>query len=479
MLVNVVAAAERRGAGAAARPAPRDHRAARGPRLVTAAHRARRAAATLAAVGAQWGDEGKGKIVDWLALRADLVVRFQGGNNAGPHAGRGRREDGVPPGALRHPPARHGEPDRPRRRGRPARAARASSTSSTAKGVLRDPARVRVSGRAHVILDWHIALDKARDEARAEGAIGTTGRGIGPTYEDKVARRGIRVADLLDPAALRRAVDRLAKEKNFELTQLHHWAPIDAEALFEEYVELGRRLEPYVDHTGRILEQALRAGKNVLFEGAQGTFLDIDHGTYPVRDVVELRGGRGVHRAPASGRRGSTACSASPRPTRRASAAAPSRPRTPDRSGEWLGERGAEFGATTGRKRRCGWLDLVVLRDSVDRERLHLPRGQQARRALGPRRDPDRDRLPDRRQAHRGVPDDPRRAGARRARLRGAAGLARGAHRRSASTRRCRATRGATSSASRRSLEVPVDLISVGPGRDETIVRRPLFAPRG
>jgi adenylosuccinate synthase len=201
-----------------------------------------------------------------------------------------------------------------------------------AQGVLRDPSRVRVSGRAHVILDWHVALDKARDEARREGAIGTTGRGIGPAYEDKVARRGIRVADLLDPAVLVPAIERLATEKNFELTQLHGWPAIDPAALTDELIGLGRRLEPFVDHTGRILDRALRENKKVLFEGAQGTFLDVDHGTYPY-----VTSSNCVPAPPAPARAwarpASTAPSASPRLTPRASAAVRSRPRTPARAG--------------------------------------------------------------------------------------------------------------------------------------------------
>ena len=149
------------------------------------------------------------------------------------------------------------------------------------KGVLRDPSRLRVSGRAHVILDWHTALDKAREEARREGAIGTTGRGIGPAYEDKVARCGIRIADLLDPESLRPALERLAKEKNFELVEYYRWQPVDPDAMFTELVDLGRRLEPYVDHTSQILDRALREGRSVLFEGAQGVLLDLTWGTYP------------------------------------------------------------------------------------------------------------------------------------------------------------------------------------------------------
>jgi adenylosuccinate synthase len=346
----------------------------------------------------------------------------------------------------------------------------------TAKGVLRDPARVRVSGRAHVIHDWHIALDKARDEARAEGAIGTTGRGIGPAYEDKVARRGIRVADLLDPQALRRAVDRIARENNFELTELYRWPAIDADAVFEEYVELGRRLEPYVDHTGRIVDQALRAGKNVLFEGAQGTLLDIDHGTYPyVTSSNCVAGavcaGAGVGPTRIDGVLGitkayTTRVGGGPFPTEDTGA-----------GGEWLGTRGVEFGATTGRKRRCGWLDLVVLREaavvngftSLAVNKLDVLSGLDelpvatAYRIDGKlthefpvtleelsRAEPVYETLPGWREElaalrrYEDLPGNARRYVERVEAL----------------------------------LDVPVDLISVGPGRDATILRRTLFSPR-
>jgi adenylosuccinate synthase len=433
-------------------------------------------ARALVAVGAQWGDEGKGKIVDWLALRADLVVRFQGGNNAG-HTlvvdGQKSVFHLVPSGVLQPGtvnligPGVVVDP----------RVLLRELDELTAKGVLRDPARVRVSGRAHVIHDWHIALDKARDEARAEGAIGTTGRGIGPAYEDKVARRGIRVADLLDPKALRRAIDRLAREKNFELTELYHWPAIDPEAVFEEYVELGRRLQPYVDHTGRLLDQALRAGKNVLFEGAQGTLLDIDHGTYPyVTSSNCVAGavcaGAGVGPTRVDGVLGitkayTTRVGGGPFPTEDTGA-----------GGEWLGTRGVEFGATTGRKRRCGWLDLVVLREaavvngftSLAVNKLDVLSGlgelpiATAYRIDGKlvsefpmtleelsRAEPVYETLPGWREEIGGVrryedlPGNARRYVERIETL----------------------------------LEVPVDLISIGPGRDETILRRTLFAPRG
>jgi adenylosuccinate synthase len=318
---------------------------------------------TVVAVGAQWGDEGKGKIVDWLAPRADLVVRFHGGNNAGHTlvvdgektvlhvvpAGvlHGGTVNLIGPGVVVDPEVLLGELDALR-----------------ARGVLRDPARVRVSGRAHVILGWHQALDKAREERAGGGAIGTTGRGIGPTYEDKVARRGIRVADLLDPASLRDAIERRAHEKNFELVEYYRWKPVDVDALYSAAVEWGRRLEPYVDHTGRLLDRALREGKSVLFEGAQGTFLDIDHGTYPyvtssncVAGAACTGAGIGptrIDRVLGITKAYTTRVGGGPFPTEETGT-----------MGEKLREAGGEFGATTGRPRRCGWLDVVMLREAV------------------------------------------------------------------------------------------------------------------
>jgi adenylosuccinate synthase len=317
----------------------------------------------LVAVGAQWGDEGKGKIVDWLALSADLVVRFHGGNNAG-HTlivdGKKTVLHLVPSGILQPGavnligPGVVVDP----------RVLLEELDKIQAQGVLRDPSRVRVSGRAHVILGWHIALDKARDEARRESAIGTTGRGIGPAYEDKVARRGIRVADLLDPVALRPAIERLAEEKNFELTQLHGWPPIDVDALYDELVALGPRLEPFVDHTGRILDRALRENKKVLFEGAQGTFLDIDHGTYPYVTSSNCVAGAACTGAGVGPTRIDTVLGITKAYTTRVGGG-PFPTEDAGAGGKWLGEKGMEFGATTGRKRRCGWLDLVVLREAA------------------------------------------------------------------------------------------------------------------
>jgi adenylosuccinate synthase len=314
------------------------------------------------AVGAQWGDEGKGKIVDWLAPQADLVVRFQGGNNAG-HTlvvdGEQTVLHVVPSGVL-HPdtvnligPGVVVNPE----------VLISELDALATRGVLRDPSRVRVSGRAHVILDWHVALDQAREEARGDVKIGTTGRGIGPTYEDKVARRGVRVADLLHPESLRDAAKRIAEERNRELEH-RGWSPVDLDAVVERAAAWGRRLEPYVDHTGRILVDALRAGKNILFEGAQGTFLDIDHGTYPfvtssntVAGAACTGAGIGptaIDRVLGISKAYTTRVGGGPFPSE-----------DHGERGRSLRERGSEFGATTGRPRRCGWLDVVMLREAA------------------------------------------------------------------------------------------------------------------
>jgi adenylosuccinate synthase len=318
---------------------------------------------TLIAVGAQWGDEGKGKIVDWLAPQAQLVVRFQGGNNAG-HTlvvnGQQTILHVVPagilnpatvnvigPGVVVDPAVLLDELEQLRQR-----------------GALRDPSRVRLSGRAHLILPWHTALDRAREEAARGKAIGTTGRGIGPAYEDKVARRGIRVADLRNPDDLKEAIGRVAKQKNFELEGYYQSEPVDAEALYRQAVEWGRQLEPYVDHTERTLEAALREDKHVLFEGAQGTFLDIDHGTYPyvtssncVAGAACAGAGIGparIDRVLGITKAYTTRVGGGPFPSEDTGAL-----------GEQLREAGAEFGATTGRPRRCGWLDAVMLREAA------------------------------------------------------------------------------------------------------------------
>jgi adenylosuccinate synthase len=318
---------------------------------------------TVVGVGAQWGDEGKGKIIDWLAPRSDLVARFQGGNNAG-HTlvvdgettvlhvvPSGILHEGsinlIGPGVVVDPAILLGEVD-----------------ALIERGVLQDPSRLRVSGRAHVILPWHQALDQAREAAAGKSSIGTTGRGIGPAYEDKVARRGVRVADLLAPDSLLEKLEKVAKGRNFELTQYHGGEAVDVTELHAMASEWGKRLEPYVDHTGRILDRALRAGKSVLFEGAQGTFLDIDHGTYPfvtssncVAGAVCTGSGVGptrIDRVIGITKAYTTRVGAGPFPTE-----------DEGERGEALRQAGSEVGATTGRPRRCGWFDAVLLREAV------------------------------------------------------------------------------------------------------------------
>jgi adenylosuccinate synthase len=317
---------------------------------------------TLIAVGAQWGDEGKGKLVDWLAPRADLVVRFHGGNNAG-HT---LVVDGdktvlhVVPAGILHPgtvnligPGVVVDPD----------ILLGELDALSARGVLKDPSRVRVSGRAHVIFEWHSALDKARELAARGRAIGTTGRGIGPSYEDKVSRRGIRIADLLDPAALRESIARLAEQKNFELTEYYKGDAVDVRAVTERAIEWGRRLAPYVDRTERTLERALRAGKNVLFEGAQGHFLDVDHGTYPYVTSSNCVAGAACAGAGVGPTRIDRVLGITKAYTTRVGSG-PFPTELDGDAGELLRQRGAEFGATTGRPRRCGWLDVVMLREA-------------------------------------------------------------------------------------------------------------------
>jgi len=318
---------------------------------------------TVVGVGAQWGDEGKGKIIDWLAPQADLVARFQGGNNAG-HTlvvdGETTVLHVVPSGIL-HPgsinligPGVVVDPA----------ILLEEMDALIERGILTDPARLRVSGRAHVILPWHRALDQAREAAAGKSNIGTTGRGIGPAYEDKVARRGIRVADLLRSEDLLEKLEVVGQTKNFELSEYYGAEPIDVGRLSAELVELGARLEPYVDHTGRILDQALRAGKSVLFEGAQGTFLDIDHGTYPfvtssntVAGAVCTGSGVGptrIDRVLGITKAYTTRVGSGPFPTE-----------DEGEAGDALRSAGSEFGATTGRPRRCGWFDAVLLREAV------------------------------------------------------------------------------------------------------------------
>ncbi len=322
-------------------------------------------------VGLQWGDEGKGKIVDLLSVRADVVVRFQGGNNAG-HTlvvdGEQTVLHLVPSGALHDstvcvigggvvvdPTVLVEELLSLRRNGR-----------------LTEPGSLMVSQEAHVILPYHKAIDVAREGARERargqgqgtGKIGTTGRGIGPAYEDKYARTGVRMADFVDGDAFRELLRVNLEEKNAYLEAMHGEVALDYDDIVEGLSESARELAPYVADTSAFIDAAIRGGRRVLFEGAQGLLLDVDHGSYPFvtssnTGAAAVAAGAGVapklvERVVGISKAYTTRVGSGPFPTQ-----------LDDHVGDYLRKEGGEFGATTGRPRRCGWLDAVVLRKTV------------------------------------------------------------------------------------------------------------------
>ncbi len=313
-------------------------------------------------IGSQWGDEGKGKIVDWLSERADVVVRFQGGHNAG-HTlvidGEVFKLSLLPSGVVRSdklsmigngvvidPWALLEEIDR-----------------IEGQGVKLDPSRLKIAENAPLILPLHRTLDRAREEARGKAKIGTTGRGIGPAYEDKTARRAIRVCDLADLDSLGAKVDELLVHHNALLRGFGQ-EEIDRDELMQLLEELAPRLLPYGATVWRELDEARRGGKRILFEGAQGIMLDVDHGTYPFvtsSNTVSGSAAAGTGLGPKSleyvlgiTKAYTTRVGSGPFPTE-----------LDDEIGSLLGERGREFGTVTGRQRRCGWFDAVLVRQSV------------------------------------------------------------------------------------------------------------------
>src|SRR6202050_466864 len=309
-------------------------------------------------VGAQWGDEGKGKATDLLGDSVDYVVRYQGGNNAGHTVVIGDERYALhllPSGVL----SKHSIP-------------------VIGNGVVIDPAillreiddieargvscdRLLISASAHLIMPHHVSLDKVTERYLGQARIGTTGRGIGPAYSDKVSRTGIRVQDLFDPAILRQKLDLVLREKNQVLTKVYNRRGIDGDRVADEYLKHGERLARYVADTGLILNQALDDDKVILLEGAQATLLDVDHGTYPfVTSSSPTAGGAcagsgvgptritkviGILKAY------TTRVGAGPFPTE-----------LTDAQGEWLRKTGGEYGTTTGRERRTGWFDAVIAR---------------------------------------------------------------------------------------------------------------------
>lgn len=314
-------------------------------------------------VGTQWGDEGKGKVVDVLAPHVQGVVRFQGGNNAG-HT---LVVDGeklvlhlLPSGVLWEQcicVIGHGVVVDPIVLLR-------ELEQLAARGRHVQPGKLVLSAQAHVILPYHVSLDRLREGERGDRSIGTTGRGIGPCYEDKVARRGVVIADLLDRDRLRSRLADVLVEKNRMLVEWYGAPAVDLDALVEQYVALGARLAPYVGDTVTLLHRISRRGGSLLFEGAQGTFLDVDHGTYPFVTSSNCVAGA----ACAGAGVGPTAIDEVVGIAKAYTTRVGSGPFPTEVTGE-LGERlrsvGGEFGATTGRPRRCGWFDAALVRQAV------------------------------------------------------------------------------------------------------------------
>ncbi len=318
--------------------------------------------ANVVIVGTQWGDEGKGKIVDMLAADADLVVRFQGGNNAG-HTmvvnGEQFISHLVPSGILQGKTCIIGN-------GLVVDPAVLTEEMDylISRGVKVDADSLKISERAQIIMPYHKLVDQAREKMKGDKKIGTTGRGIGPAYEDKATRRGIRFVDLIDPEVLKEKVETIMLEKNFYLKNFLSAETADPETVIEEYTQYARRLAPHVCNVSVIMDEALKSGRQLLFEGAQGTHLDIDHGTYPfVTSSNTVAGnaccGSGIGPGKITDVYGivkayTTRVGAGPFPTELF-----------DETGDRIQKKGAEFGATTGRKRRCGWLDTVILENAV------------------------------------------------------------------------------------------------------------------
>jgi adenylosuccinate synthase len=311
-------------------------------------------------VGAQWGDEGKGKIVDLLAQESDLVCRYQGGPNAGhtivvgaetfkirqtPSGVISGKTSVIGAGCVVDPQVLLEELDDLRSRGI-------------------DPSVVVVSGNAHLIMPWHVAIDQASERRLGHLQIGTTRRGIGPAYADKASRIGIRVQDVLDPKILRQKIEVALAEKNVWLERVYEVEPFDLEEIWSRYASYAEQLAPYVGDVSLIVDTALRESKNVLFEGAQATLLDLDHGTYPFvtsSNPIASGAATGIGIGPTRIDRVLGVSKAYV--TRVGEGPFPSEIEGPDQA--LLRNLGGEFGTVTGRERRCGWLDLVALRYAV------------------------------------------------------------------------------------------------------------------
>ncbi len=315
----------------------------------------------IAVVGAQWGDEGKGKVVDYLAGSFDYIARYAGGHNAGHTVLFNHQRfilQLIPCGVLR--PGKHGvigsavvvDPQ-----------ALVCELDTLRKAGIDVTGRLHLSNRAHLIFPYHRQMDKAAEAARGDAKIGTTSRGIGPAYEDKMARRGLRVCDLMDTRCFPRKLEQVLREKN-AISEAAFGVKLDVAGVLEESLRLGEHIRAFVTDTAELLHGVLRSGKSVMFEGAQGTMLDIDHGTFPyVTSSNAIAGGAstglGIPPTSITGVIGvtkayTTRVGGGPFPTE-----------MPDLEAKQVRDRGNEYGAVTGRPRRCGWLDLEILRYAV------------------------------------------------------------------------------------------------------------------
>ncbi len=313
-------------------------------------------------VGTQWGDEGKGKIVDLLSEHADYVVRFQGGNNAG-HTmvidGNEIISHLVPSGIIQGKKCFIGngvvvDPF----------VLLEEIEYLTEQGIDVSPSMLKISSRAHMIMPYHKAIDHARELKKGKDKIGTTGRGIGPCYEDKATRVGIRFADLLDSELFNKKIKTILKEKNFYLEKYHNTDGLDCDQVIRQFKDVKDKLIPYIADVSVLLNLGIEKNKKILFEGAQGTHLDIEHGTYPfVTSSSTVSGnaacGSGVGPKALNKIMGivkayTTRVGQGPFPTELF-----------DETGDFIQKKGAEFGATTGRKRRCGWLDMVIIKNAA------------------------------------------------------------------------------------------------------------------
>ena len=319
--------------------------------------------ANVVVVGTQWGDEGKGKVVDLLSESADYIVRFQGGNNAG-HTLVVDDEKFILhliPSGILHP----------------------NKTCCIGNGVVVDPGvllgeidnlsshqvhvspdNLVISGQAHVIMTYHQAVDNARELRKGKSKIGTTGRGIGPCYEDKASRAGIRFHELINPKMFTEKLKANLEEKNFYLEKFLGAKPLDYNQIADKYLAYGEQLRPYAGNVSELLDRARRQGKNILFEGAQGTHLDIDHGTYPFVTSSNVVAGGACSGAGIGPTRIDTVIGICKAYTTRVGGG-PFPTELEDEVGKHLQKVGVEFGSTTGRPRRCGWLDMVVLKNAA------------------------------------------------------------------------------------------------------------------